>query len=131
MYLIDEWTDVNACGASLLAWTISTFHTSHSFSHGFFLSVDTIVEVSGPILLQTVLNPLMLYFVFLSVFLAICSTDNLWRVDTRWGSTNNSLSNVGFKLGNSEIEKISLNNSLHLKPDVFEINNIIYRLFYL
>jgi hypothetical protein len=75
--LIDKRSDVNTDGTGLLAGAVSALHTPGSFSHGLFLGVDSVVEVSGPVFLKIDGGSFVSDFIFLSVFLPVLSADDL------------------------------------------------------
>lgn len=79
--LVNKRSDVDTNRTCLLTWTVSALHATRSFGHGLFFGIDTVVEISGPVVFQLVGCSFVSDFILVSVFLSVLSADNLGFVE--------------------------------------------------
>ena len=63
LYLVDELTDVDSCGACFLARAIGALHASVGLCHGFLFCVNSVVVPTCPVLLEVSVTSLDLVLV--------------------------------------------------------------------
>ncbi len=81
--LVNEGTNIDTDWACFLAWAVCTLHAPRSFSHCLLLSENTVVMVSGPIILELLLRSFKSNLVLLSIGFSVLGTDNLRFVELR------------------------------------------------
>ena len=112
--MVNEGPDVDARRACLLAWTVSALHASGGLGDCFLLGHDPVVEVPGPISVDSLGVPLEPDFIFLTVMLPVLGADNLGGVEVGGHIADNILGDTGFELGEPEVEQASgKNDSIH------------------